>query len=845
MNKFEFSIIIPTHNSELGIKKTIDSLINQTLSFEKNVEIIIVDCNSEDKTAEICEEYIINYPNNIKYYQQDFTNLQNAKNIALKHTTGRYISFLETHDFYSQDTLKNILGFDKRNKDIDLISIPIFYFKNNRKERYLNYKIKKSEKINLLEKPQYAQLLGLSTFCKKDSIKNIKFLNSTNENITFFSEILLDNPNLGICKDGTYFSNNLDEKIYPSKEKSIDLTEYEEFLKNNFNSLLEKCLTKYNNIPKFLQFNFINHLRWLLSIEETCEKVDLTMLSKIIKLIDDDVLLNNKLLKNEPKIFSFLLKYDNRLDENLKDKLLLNTIFIDIYDIIDNKLHILASTFNTSTSRNIDIYVNDKKIDKKEVIFPQKDKYVFGLNYLQDYSIETEIPLDIDKKLRIEFKQNNQKLHVDFSRPCNFSKIVGYAKTKHYISILENDEIIIKKKTASNWISQEVKALINIAKEHDRGFEKAIPFRISYMIGYPFFKNKKIWFFMDRPYESGDNGLAIFKYAVKQDDEIDKYFILSPEDKDFKNIKKIGNVLPYKSFKHRYLAMFAENVITSHPDNEIIYPFWGGYPFLAGLLKSSTMFLQHGIMKDNISTWLNKSNMNLFLILVSTPKEYEAMFKYPFNYDKNIIQILGLPRYDTLENQKDKRQIIIMPTWRRNLDHKSKEFVKKNEFFKRFNSLINNEELILKAKENNYEIIFRPHPKVYEFIDLFDENDYVKIDYDKTDYQTLFNNGSLMVTDYSSVAFDFAYLYKPVLYYQYGEDYHFDIDEGYFDYETMGFGEIVKTEEELINLIINYMENNCNIKEEYHNRIDGFFIFHDRSNCKRAYDKIKEIHSKD
>ena len=59
MNEFEFSVIIPTHNSELGIKESVDSLINQTLNFNKNIEIIFCDSNSEDNTKEICEKYKI------------------------------------------------------------------------------------------------------------------------------------------------------------------------------------------------------------------------------------------------------------------------------------------------------------------------------------------------------------------------------------------------------------------------------------------------------------------------------------------------------------------------------------------------------------------------------------------------------------------------------------------------------------------------------------------------------------------------------------------------------------------------------------------------------------------
>ena len=128
---------------------------------------------------------------------------------------------------------------------------------------------------------------------------------------------------------------------------------------------------------------------------------------------------------------------------------------------------------------------------------------------------------------------------------------------------------------------------------------------------------------------------------------------------------------------------------------------------------------------------------------------------------------------------------------------------------------------------------------------MFDKNEYVKIDYDRVKYQTLFNNGSILITDYSSVAFDFAYLYKPVLYYQYSDDYHFDVEESFFDYESMGLGEVTRKEDKLVDLIIEYMENDCKIKKEYENRIREFYLYTDKNNCKRVYDAIKEIPLKD
>lgn len=841
--EFDFSIIISTFNSELGIKKSIDSIINQTHAFKK-IEIIIVDNNSDDKTKDICDDYIKKYAHNIKYFQLDENDFVRSINLGIEQSSGTFIASLQPHDYYSKNTLQEIWEFANKNKDVDVISIPLVFFKNNKKWNYLNYKIKKSKKVNLLNEPKYVQFLGLSTFIRRNSIEGLKFKIPHNQGPTIFSEILMNNPTLGITNNGAYFSRNIDEKIYSINEESFFADDYENYIEINFSRLIEKTLNKFSNVPQFIQFNLINHLRWLLYAEKTPEKLDLTKLSEKIKYIDDEIILNNKLLPRNHKIFTCLLKHDFELSEDLKEKLELNTIFIDNYDIINDKLHLLASKLTTELT-HVDIFVNGEKINAHEVIFPQKDEYSLNCRYAKDYSIETAIPINTNEEFELEFKQGNKKLHIDFSRPCNFSKTVGYAKTKHYLSLLNNDSIIIKKKTTGNWIKQELKALVHIVKERETGFEKAVPFRIIYMLAYPFLRNKKIWFYMDRPDESDDNGLALFKYSMKQNEKIDKYFILDSHNKEFDNIKKIGKVIPYKSIKHRILGLFVENIITSHPDNEIIYPFWGGYPFFAGLLKSNNIFLQHGILKDDISSWLNKSNMNLSFFLVSSAKEYESIFTYPYNYDKNVVQLLGLPRYDTLENQKDKKQIIIMPSWRRDLDHKSNEYVKNNEFFKKFNSLINNERLIEKARENNYEIIFRPHPKVYAYIGLFDRNDYVKIDYDKERYQTLFNNGSLMITDYSSVSFDFAYLYKPVLYYQYGDDYHFDIEDSYFDYETMGFGEVVKTEEELVDLTIKYIEKNCELDDEYAKRISDFFIFTDKNNCKRVHDKIKEMPLKD
>ena len=113
-------------------------------------------------------------------------------------------------------------------------------------------------------------------------------------------------------------------------------------------------------------------------------------------------------------------------------------------------------------------------------------------------------------------------------------------------------------------------------------------------------------------------------------------------------------------------------------------------------------------------------------------------------------------------------------------------------------------------------------------------------------YNEIYAKSKLVVTDYSSAAFDFAYIRKPIIY------THFDKEEffggghimgnavGYFDYEKDGFGEVEYDKEGTVNRIIEYIENGCKLKPEYRRRIDEFFAFDDKNNCKRVYEKIIE-----
>ena len=386
-------------------------------------------------------------------------------------------------------------------------------------------------------------------------------------------------------------------------------------------------------------------------------------------------------------------------------------------------------------------------------------------------------------------------------------------------------------------IKSELPILINVFKGKEAYYTSILLFRFIYLLLYPFYKNRRIWLFQDRQENADDNAEHLYKYAIAQKDNIEKYFTVSDEFGEFTRLSKLPNVLEFYSIKQRLIYLFAEKIISSHPDENILNPFMGKNVIsYSGLINSDKIFLQHGVTKDNVSSWLHKFDKNVKLITTVSDAERESFMDFGYNYDEKIIQTLGFPRFDNLKTDTNtKRQILIAPSWRSELHNMTVKYITASEYFKTLNSLINNDDLIRIAEKYDYEIIFKPHPMVYEYIELFDTNDYVTID-ENTTYQDLFKTSDLLITDYSSIAFDFSYIKKPVIYYQPDDDYNFE--EGYFKYKTMGFGEVVKDEETLIDITGKYLENNCQMKEEYKKRVDTFYKYNDKNNCRRVYEAI-------
>lgn len=121
----KISIIIPVYNVEKYLQKCLDSVEKQEY---KNIEVIVVNDGSEDKSEEIVKKYQEKYYN-IKYFKKENGGLSDARNFGVKYATGDYICFLDSDDYIDERLFSNLGKY--LNSDYDMIKYKLIKVDEN------------------------------------------------------------------------------------------------------------------------------------------------------------------------------------------------------------------------------------------------------------------------------------------------------------------------------------------------------------------------------------------------------------------------------------------------------------------------------------------------------------------------------------------------------------------------------------------------------------------------------------------------------------------------------------------------------------------------------------------
>lgn len=366
-------------------------------------------------------------------------------------------------------------------------------------------------------------------------------------------------------------------------------------------------------------------------------------------------------------------------------------------------------------------------------------------------------------------------------------------------------------------------------------------------------KNKNLILISEAGSEARDNGYWLFKYICENEKNVHVAYVIDKKSVDYSKVKDLGEVIQFKSLKHWIYYLSAGVNVSSQkggkPNPAIFYLL----EVVLKILRNKRVFLQHGITKDD-ADWLYYKNTTFRLFVCGAKPEYDYI-KVRYGYPDKNVEYLGFSRFDQLHDiDVDNKRILVMPTWREWLVSKTDAHYKfkessdfsKTEYYKYWSRFLNNKKLLDYIKENELELIFYPHRNVQPYIDLFRNNQENVIFADWRDYdiQALLKTSAFMITDYSSVFMDFAYMHKPMLFYQFDYDKFREgqYQEGYFNYENNGFGPVFYEDSEaMVDYIINMHKSSFNLEDKYLERINGFFPLYDKNNSKRIYESIVRI----
>lgn len=373
---------------------------------------------------------------------------------------------------------------------------------------------------------------------------------------------------------------------------------------------------------------------------------------------------------------------------------------------------------------------------------------------------------------------------------------------------------------------------------------------ITYFFKKIFVSFNSIWIISERGFDCRDNGYHLFKYINSLSNPPKNFFVIEKNSEDRAKLINHKNIIFRGTFKHWFYFSISKVKISTHimgysPD---MYIF--NWLDRFNLVFGKKIFIQHGVIYNDLPGLYSK-NINLDLFISGAIKEKEFISEN-FGYSEKVLKHTGLCRYDSLHTNQivksSPKNLLIMPTWRSWIqDCKSEEDFKETEYFIKYNALINNIELQKALEDNNLNLLFYPHYEVQKFIGSFKnvhENPRIKILSKKdTDVQELLILSSLLITDYSSVFFDFIYMLKPVIFFNFDHDLFFKnhYSKGYIDINNNVYGKSCNQESDLLIEIENAIKKDFIVDLNTQKSIKKFFGLIDNFNTKRNFEAILEL----
>jgi len=257
------SIIVPVYNTEKYLKQAITSVLDQTYP---DWQLILINDGSTDSSLSICETFAAK-DDRIKVFSQENKGQAAARNLGLEKVNTPYVTFLDSDDALSPDTLEKNMRLLQDNPEVECLQYPIYLSYGSDRQAIRKGKpelITDEFYLNWLQHKKISWIVCDKVF-KAALLKGMRFKEGiVFEDNLFVSELLLRLKNILISEEGLYYyylraDSTMTSQLSGKKEEDSLYVTYQIFKRlkeQSLKGLSVKFLLRVLNIKKSLRVNF-------------------------------------------------------------------------------------------------------------------------------------------------------------------------------------------------------------------------------------------------------------------------------------------------------------------------------------------------------------------------------------------------------------------------------------------------------------------------------------------------------------------------------------------------------------------------------------------------------------
>ncbi|MDQ0993630.1 glycosyltransferase [Streptomyces sp. V3I7] len=521
---------------------------------------------------------------------------------------------------------------------------------------------------------------------------------------------------------------------------------------------------------------------------------------------------------------------------------------VDISQLFANRIELVLSDGHTERAVRVDqVYRRDRWRTRKE-----QDWYGGWRAVARPEDLRPLDNRDLTLTLRIHDGDRHVDSPVDARQMLHRFKGVHRAGRATIILGIDDDQKITLRR-----VTGITKRAGHKARRFVKEFRAAMPgrpgwrTRLLYWLCHPWLRGKDIWIIGEREDTAQDNSYHLFTWIRRNRPRRKVYYAINGDAADRAKVAPLGRVINRLSWRYRVYLLHASRLINAYDLEAYLgFPGLSKRAFLTGygdLLRYKRVFLQHGVVYNDVAPSIHAQVTNVDMVL-TTGRSERAYFAEHCGYGYDRVAATGLPRFDALKPVPGRPRVLVMPTWRRDIVAPSYNKAAKpeipfaaSEYYRFFSALLRDERLLDALQRYGVELEFMPHYEIRPYLKHF-RIDHPSITVSTTgrDVQLAMRECSMLVTDYSSVFFDVAYMGKPIVYTNFDDEsfYSKHYKRGYFDLARDGFGPTCGTVDQAVHEIVASIERGFKVEPAYRLRAEEFFVLRDTHNCERAFDVI-------